>query len=785
MEKRVLKTLEYDKILAMLKERASCCISRELVDTMEPSGDFDTVERELKLTAEAETLFYKTGRSPVDDFPDMRHCLERMHAALFLSTGELLGIASCLKAARIAKDILAKEVGEESYLYNLAGLLITHRSAEEEINRCIINEDEIFDGASPALARIRRAMRLANEKVREKLNSMIRSTAYQKYLQEPIITIRNGRFVIPVKQEYRQQVPGLIHDQSGSGATLFIEPSAVVELGNEYKKLLAEEADEIERILTELTAMLAPYADEIREDLNIMGQIDLVFAKAKLSRELNAVMPRLNRNNYVRIVRGRHPLIPADRVVPIDIWIGRDYRSLIITGPNTGGKTVTLKIVGLFALMVQSGIFVPANEGSEFPVFEHIYADIGDEQSIEQSLSTFSSHMKNIVGILDKADENSLVLLDELGAGTDPIEGAALAMSILEELNDRHCICVSTTHYSEIKAFAMTHEGMENASMEFDIDRLCPTYRLYIGIPGKSNAFEISSRLGLPNSIIDKAKGFLKGEDVRFEDIISSAQSQHRIAEEERKMAEEARAELEKLRADAERERRKLDEDRNRLQAKAKEDAKRIVADTKREMEKLIVEIRSIKDIDRSAADRVIQAARDTLRATETAVNEKEAIKKEDNTKPPKTVRAGDTVNIVTLDQKATVLSAPDSKGEVMVQAGVMKLNVKLKDIRLIEEKKASAPTSGKVGLGAGKQVGLELDVRGMLVDEANIIVDRYLDDAYNAGLSEVNIIHGKGTGALRAGVQAFLKRHPLVKGYRMGSYGEGDAGVTVVTLKK
>lgn len=785
MEKRVLKTLEYDKILAMLKERASCCVSRELVDTMEPSGDFDTVERELKLTAEAETLFYKTGRSPVDDFPDMRHCLERMHAALFLSTGELLGIASCLKAARIAKDILAKEVGEESYLYNLAGLLITHRSAEEEINRCIINEDEIFDGASPALARIRRAMRLANEKVREKLNSMIRSTAYQKYLQEPIITIRNGRFVIPVKQEYRQQVPGLIHDQSSSGATLFIEPSAVVELGNEYKKLLAEEADEIERILTELTAMLAPYADEIREDLNIMGQIDLVFAKAKLSRELNAVMPRLNRNNYVRIVRGRHPLIPADRVVPIDIWIGRDYRSLIITGPNTGGKTVTLKIVGLFALMVQSGIFVPANEGSEFPVFEHIYADIGDEQSIEQSLSTFSSHMKNIVGILDKADENSLVLLDELGAGTDPIEGAALAMSILEELNDRHCICVSTTHYSEIKAFAMTHEGMENASMEFDIDRLCPTYRLYIGIPGKSNAFEISSRLGLPNSIIDKAKGFLKGEDVRFEDIISSAQSQHRIAEEERKMAEEARAELEKLRADAERERRKLDEDRNRLQAKAKEDAKRIVADTKREMEKLIVEIRSIKDIDRSAADRVIQAARDTLRATETAVNEKEAIKKEDNTKPPKTVRAGDTVNIVTLDQKATVLSAPYSKGEVMVQAGVMKLNVKLKDIRLIEEKKAAAPTSGKVGLGAGKQVGLELDVRGMLVDEANIIVDRYLDDAYNAGLSEVNIIHGKGTGALRAGVQAFLKRHPLVKGYRMGSYGEGDAGVTVVTLKK
>lgn len=789
MESRVLKTLEYDKILAMLKQRASCCVSREMVDSLEPYSEYEDVERELKLTAEAETILYRTGRSPVDDFPDMRHCIERMHAALFLSTGELLGIASCLKAARVAKSILIKDDAEggdeDSLLANLAGLLVTHRSAEEEINRCIINEDEIFDGASPALSRIRRSMRIANERVREKLNSMIRSTAYQKYLQEPIITIRNGRFVIPVKQEYRQQIPGLIHDQSGSGATLFIEPSAVVELGNEYKKLLSEEAEEIERILTELTAMLVPYAAEIREDLNIMGQIDLVFAKAKLSRELNAVMPKLNKNGYMRIVRGRHPLIASDKVVPIDIWIGKDYRSLIITGPNTGGKTVTLKIVGLFALMVQSGIFVPANEGSEFPVFESIYADIGDEQSIEQSLSTFSSHMKTIVGILDKADENSLVLLDELGAGTDPIEGAALAMSILEELNNRRCICVSTTHYSEIKAFAMTHEGMENASMEFDIDRLCPTYKLFIGIPGKSNAFEISSRLGLPESIINNARGFLKGEDVRFEDIISSAQSQHKIAEEERRLAEEARAELEKLRAEAERERKKLEDDRARLQNKAKEDAKRIIADTKRQMEKLIVEIRSIKEIDRSTADRAIQEARDTMRASENAVNEKESIKKEDNSKPPKTVRPGDTIRIVSLDQRATVLTVPDAKGEVTVQAGVMKLNIKLRDIRLIEDKKPTASTSARVGLSADKQVSLEIDVRGMLVDEANIIVDRYLDNAYNAGLSEVNIIHGKGTGALRNGIQLFLKRHPLVSSYRMGSYGEGDAGVTVVTLKK
>ena len=784
MQQRVLKTLEYDKILEMLAQRASCCVSRELVNQMVPSGDYEEVERQLQLTAEAETLFYRTGRSPIDDFPDMRHCIERMHAALFLSAGELLGIAACLKAARIARELLTKEE-QGGLLSNMANFLTTHRSVEEEISRCIISEDEIFDGASPALARIRRAMRIANERVREKLNSMIRSSSYQKYLQEPLVTIRNGRFVIPVKQEYRQQVPGLIHDQSGSGATLFIEPAAVVELGNEYKKLLSEEAEEIERILSELTAMIAPYAPEIREDLNVMGQIDLVFAKARLSREMNATMPKLNRDGYIRIVRGRHPLIPADRVVPIDIWIGRDYRSLIITGPNTGGKTVTLKIVGLFALMVQSGLFVPANEGSEFAVFENVFADIGDEQSIEQSLSTFSSHMKNIVGILEQADETSLVLLDELGAGTDPIEGAALAMSILEELGTRKAICISTTHYSEIKAFALTHEGMENASMEFDIDRLCPTYRLYIGIPGKSNAFEISRRLGLPEGIIQNARGFLKGEDVRFEDIISSAQSQHRLAEEERRMAEEARAELERLRTDAEKERKKLEDDRSKLQAKAKEEAKKIVADTKREMEKLIVQIRSIKEIDRSAADRAIQQARDSMRGTENALAEKDAIKPDNSGKAPKTVKAGDEVKIITLNQKATVLAPPDGKGEVQVQAGIMKLSVRLEDLRLLGGEGPKQESGAKVGLAAGRHVGLELDIRGMLVDEATIVVDRYLDDAFNAGLSEVNVIHGKGTGALRTGVQDFLRRHPLVKSYRMGNYGEGDAGVTVATLKK
>ncbi|HOG00787.1 MAG TPA: endonuclease MutS2 [Clostridia bacterium] len=783
MQQRVLKTLEYDKIRAMLRERASCCVSRERVDTMEPTNVPEEAERMLALTAEAETHLFRSGRSPVDDFPDMRECLARIRAALFVTPKELLGIASCLRAARVTRETLTKD-GGEGLLFNMASFLTTHRSLEEEINRCIVSEDEIFDGASPALSRIRRSMRLANDRVREKLNAMIRSSTYQKYLQEPLITIRNGRFVIPVKQEYRQNVPGLIHDQSGSGATLFIEPAAVVELGNEYKKLLAEEAEEIERILTELTAMLAPYADEIREDLCVLGDIDLAFAKARLGREMRAVRPKLNGTGYVRVVKGRHPLIDPDKVVPVDIWLGREFRSLIITGPNTGGKTVTLKIVGLFALMAQSGLFLPADEGSEFAVFGQVFADIGDEQSIEQSLSTFSSHMTNIVSILRGADENSLVLLDELGAGTDPIEGAALAMSILEELHARRAVCVSTTHYSEIKAFALTHEGMENASMQFDIERLAPTYRLYIGIPGKSNAFEISERLGLPASIIESAKGYLKGEDVRFEDIISSAESQHRLAEEERQMAAAARLELEKLRAEAERERKKLDEDRNRLQAKAREDAKKLVADTKRELEKLIVQVRALKDIDRSAADRAIQQSRDALRAQESAIAETVELKKEDAGEPPRSVKPGDAVKIITLDQKATVLAPPDPKGEVLVQAGIMKLSVKLEDLRL---EKAAEPKAAfaRVGLAAGRHVGLELDVRGMLVEEATLVVERYLDDAYSAGLSEVNIIHGKGTGALRAGIQDFLKREPLVKSFRIGNYGEGDAGVTVVTLKK
>ena len=783
MLEKVLKTLEYDKIRAMVAERTQCCTGRELAEAMEPVFTNGEAASQMALTAEAEKLLIRTGRSPAEGFPDLRGCLKRVHAALYLSPGELLGVARCLKAIRLCKEAL--ESAEDCPLLgNLAQWLQAHRSIEEEIGRCIAGEEEISDGASPALLRIRRSMRIANDRVRERLGNMIRSATFQKYLQEPLVTIRNGRFVLPVKQEYRQNVPGLIHDQSGSGATLFIEPTAVVELGNEYKKLLGEEEEEIQRILSELTALCAPYSQDILEGLGILGQVDLAFAKARLGREMEGVQPEMDQQGFLRIIKGRHPLIPKEQVVPIDVWLGEEFTTLIITGPNTGGKTVTLKTVGLFALMAQSGLFIPAQTGSRLPVFQAVYGDIGDEQSIEQSLSTFSSHMTNIVEILKQADAGSLVLLDELGAGTDPVEGAALAMSILEELHSRGCRTVATTHYSEIKAFALTRAGMENASMEFDVDRLCPTYRLFIGIPGKSNAFEISKRLGMEERLIEKAREYLKGEDVKFEDVISGAEAQRRQAEEERRLAAAERDATAKLREEMEKQRARLEGEREGLRAKAREDSRRLVNETREEMEKLVAAIRAIPGLDQRAADRVIQRSRDALRKREADLAEPLEKKPQDPGAAPKQVRPGETVRILSLDQKATVLSPADAKGDVQVQAGIMKLTVKLKDLRLIQD---TAPTKGvgKVQLDTQRQGGLELDVRGKLVDEAILEVDRYIDNCLMSGLDQVSIIHGKGTGALRAGIQDYLKRDKRVKSYRMGAYGEGDAGVTVVTLKK
>ncbi len=775
-------TLEYDKILGILKQHLASEVGQEFAQKLQPAESLKDAQTLLEQTDEAESVYTRTGRTPVAGFPDVRELVGRMHAALFLSTRELLSIAQALRAAREAKDVL--QAGSEGgLLFNLANRLASHRSIEEEIARCIPGEDEISDNASAELGRIRRQIKIVGERVREKLNNMIKSAATQKYLQETVITIRNGRYVLPVKAECRSQVPGLVHDQSSSGATLFVEPSAVVELGNENKRLLAEEKNEIERILSGLTAMTAPFADEIHTSCNVLGALDVIFARAIMARDQRAVRPKLNETGCIRVVRGRHPLIPKEKVVPVDIWLGETYRTLIITGPNTGGKTVTLKTVGLFTLMGMSGMFIPADEGTELSTFDSVFADIGDEQSIEQSLSTFSSHMTNTVKILNEADARSLVLLDELGAGTDPIEGAALAQAVLESLYDRNTLTVATTHYSEIKAFALMHAGMQNASMEFDVERLCPTYRIFIGIPGKSNAFEISRRLGLNAEIIARAQDFLQKKDVAFETVLSEAEQARKSAEDDREAIGRLRIETEKIKAELEKKQQKLEDEKTQLRQKAREDARRMVQETRQDMEKLILQLRSIENIDKKQLERAVQSSRDAMRQTEERLYE-QAVQRESAGSAPDSVTPGQRVKLITLGQEATVLKAPDAKGEVLVQAGVIKLNIPLNDIRPVEQKQKKQNTSAKVTLAQERGSALSLDLRGMMVDDACLELDRFIDNALMTGVHEFFAVHGKGTGALRNGVQAYLKNHPRVKSYRIGAYGEGDAGVTVVTLK-
>jgi len=782
IQEKTYITLEYDKILTILKQHLASEVGLEFAEKLRPVSSLKEAETLQEQTWEAESIYTRTGRTPISGFPDVRDMVGRMHASLFLSTRELLAISQAMRAARETKEIL-QNGDENSLLCNLANRLTSHRSVEEEVARCILAEDEISDNASPELNRIRRQIKIVGERVREKLNNMLKSQTTQKYLQETVITIRNGRYVLPVKAEHRSQVPGLVHDQSSSGATLFIEPSAVVELGNETKRLFIEEKNEIERILSGLTAMIAPFADEIHISCNVMGALDVIFARAIMARDQRAVRPKLNENGIVRIVRGRHPLIARDRVVPVDIWLGETFRTLIITGPNTGGKTVTLKTVGLFSLMAMSGMFIPAQEGTELSTFDSVFADIGDEQSIEQSLSTFSSHMTNTVRILAEADGRSLVLLDELGAGTDPVEGAALAQAILESLYERSTLTVATTHYSEIKAFALMHAGMQNASMEFDVDRLCPTYRLFIGIPGKSNAFEISRRLGLSDAVISRAQDFLQKKDVAFETVLSEAEQARRTAENDKEAIYKTRIETEKIKTELEKEKKKLEDEKTLLRQKAREDARRMVQETRQDMEKLIAGLRSIENIDHKQLERAVQTSRDAMRKTEERLYE-QAVQRDTAGEAPVQVHPGERVKLITLGQEATVLKPADAKGEVLVQAGVMKLSIPINDIRPVEQKKKPQQTAAKVSLSQDRGSALSIDLRGSMVDDACLELDRFIDNALITGVHEFYVVHGKGTGALRTGVQQYLKNHPRVKTFRIGAYGEGDAGVTVVTLK-
>ncbi|MGI6706990.1 MAG: endonuclease MutS2 [Clostridia bacterium] len=790
MDQRVLRVLEFDRVQKILGEFALSSLGRKMAEELMPSGRLEEVQKWQKETSEAEAILYFLGKNPMDEFSDVRNILRKSHIGSILSPKELLDIAHCLKTAWKVKEQIPKDTEKYEYVPQLSLSLHTFRSLEEEIARCILSEDEISDYASNELLHIRRQIRNMNNRIREKLNAMVHSQHYQKYLQEPIVTIRNDRFVIPVKQEHRGNVPGLIHDQSSSGATLFIEPMAIVEANNDLKQWMAKEKAEIERILKVFTIRVSEIADEIAANLQILAKLDLIFAKGRLSQEMKAVTPKLNNRGYSKIIRGRHPLIPADQVVPIDVWFGDDFNILVITGPNTGGKTVTLKTIGLFSLMAQSGLHVPADTGTELSVYEKIFADIGDEQSIEQSLSTFSSHMTNIVSILKNVTPKSLVLLDELGAGTDPTEGAALAMAILDRLLQKGVRVIATTHYSELKAFALTHAGLENASVEFNVETLRPTYRLLIGIPGKSNAFEISKRLGLEADVIARAREFLSNEEIRFEDVIRKAEYHRQITEKERKLAEEARREMQSLKEKLEAQNKHLEREKEKILRASREEAKRILLRAREEAEIIIKELKEKASKQAQEIHMMeLQKSRQQLKSKIEDLDEKLYQNRTDIpkpfSKPPKDLRPGDGVMVMDLNQKGIALTKPDAKGELQVQIGILKVNAHISNLRKVDEVMvvSNQPRSKTVNM-RDRQVGLEFDVRGKNLDEALLDIDKYLDDAFLSGFTEVSIIHGKGTGILRSGIHQHLRHHPHVLSFRLGKFGEGESGVTIVELK-
>ncbi|GHU76527.1 endonuclease MutS2 [Clostridia bacterium] len=787
MDDRALRVLEFTKIRALLAEQTVSPLGRELADELVPSDNYDLIELLHEETEEAVVLLTVLPQHPLIPFEDIRAPLKMAKIGSALSPHALLDIAAGMRCARAARQALVTDRQNTPRITALASRLSTYRNIEEEITSAIISEDEIADHASSALADIRRHIRLCHGRMREKLNSLIHNPNMQKHLQDSLITQRNDRYVIPVKAESRQFVAGLVHDQSSTGATLFIEPMAVVEIGNDLKQRLAEERREIERILLALSERIAPESDRLQENLDILAQLDLVFAKGKLSRMMRGAQPKLNREGRIRITRGRHPLLDPETVVPIDLWMGDMFTTLVITGPNTGGKTVTLKTVGLFTLMAQAGLQPPADIGTELAVFERIFADIGDEQSIEQSLSTFSSHMTNIVDILANVTENSLTLFDELGAGTDPTEGAALAQVVLRSLLGRKIRTLATTHYSELKAFALTTEGVENASVEFNVETLRPTYRLTIGVPGKSNAFEISRRLGLPSAMIDEAKASLSRDQIRFEDVIANAEYHRKVAERERVLAEEARIEMLRLRDQAETLRQSVEGTKEKALADAKREARRVLESAKQEADTLVSQIRKLKSDASHPAE--AEQMRQRLREGIDSLADEPSGSAESADAAPVSLKPGDAVFITHLNTKGAVLEKPNSKGEVWVQAGALRLSVAMNTLRLLKENNTAKPD--KPAARARSQVDVinrairtELDLRGLALDEALPEVDRFLDDAVLSALGEVSIIHGKGTGTLRAGIQSHMKKHPHVQEFRLGKFGEGESGVTIVKLR-
>ena len=792
MNQKSLKVLEYNKIIDLLATKASSSLGLKYIEELVPKPDYEEVKEMLEETSEAQGILIKRGHVNLGGIQDISDSVKRAEIGAVLDPGSLLKISDNLRAARNLKRSLTP--GEEEdfnypIIQSLSNALYVYRDIEEKIGNAIISEIEVSDNASPTLRSIRRGILQKNQSIRSKLNSIISSTTYQKYLQDAIISVRGDRFVIPVKAEYRSQVSGIIHDQSSSGATLFIEPMSIVEMNNELRKLKLDEQEEIERILAELTKMVGEVAGDILSNQVILGKLDFAFAKGKLSISMKAIEPILNEEKNINIKNGRHPLLDSDKVVPNNIYLGEDFDTLVITGPNTGGKTVTIKTVGLFALMTQSGLHIPADYGSSMCVYDNVFADIGDEQSIEQSLSTFSSHMTKIIGILDEVTSDSLVIFDELGAGTDPVEGAALAIAILEDVNMAGAKCIATTHYSELKNYALTKDRVENAAVEFDVNTLSPTYKLLIGVPGKSNAFEISKKLGLRDYIIERAKEFINTDNIELEDVLQNVEKNRIKAEQEKEEAEKLKKEIEEVKAEYDRKLEKLAISREKMMEKARAEAFSITRQAKEKADNILKELRSMEmEMASKEKNKKIEALRkelaDSMGNLQPSV--KSMIVPKVSNKEIKDLKAGDEVKVITLNQDGTVVSVDKKKKEAVVQIGIMKMTLPFKALQIAQKDKKSIVTKStrKIISSKSGSVKSEVDLRGMNLEEAIMEVDKYLDDACVAGLETVTIIHGVGTGVLKKGLQDVLKKNRHVKSQRPGQYGEGGMGVTIVEIK-
>ncbi|MFQ8688430.1 MAG: endonuclease MutS2 [Blautia sp.] len=793
MNKKALKALEYDKIIEQLTAKASSQMGKQLCQGLQPSDDLGHIQTMQTQTKDALSRIFQKGSLSFHKVKDIRGSLKRLEIGSTLGIGELLGICSVLENTAKVKAYGRndREDNKEDSLDAMFQMLEPLTPLSSEIHRCILSEEEISDEASPGLKQVRRNMRTTNDRIHSQMNSLLNGSA-RSYLQDGVITMRNGRYCLPVKAEYKGQVPGMIHDQSSTGSTLFIEPMSVVKLNNDLRQLEIQEQKEIEMVLATLSEDAAQYQEALLDDLNLLIQLDFIFARASLALDQNASEPEFNTQGKIHLKKARHPLIPKKQVVPIDIRLGQDFDLLVVTGPNTGGKTVSLKTVGLLTLMGQSGLHIPAGDHSSLSVFRQVYADIGDEQSIEQSLSTFSSHMTNVVSFLEKADPHSLVLFDELGAGTDPTEGAALAIAILSHLHRQGIRTMATTHYSELKVYALSTPGVENASCEFNVETLRPTYRLLIGVPGKSNAFAISSKLGLPDFIIEKAKEQISEQDESFEDVISKLEASRITLEREQLEVQQYKTEIEDLKRQLEEKQSRFDSRKDQILREANEQAHEILREAKEYADQTMKTFHKFQKDHISTKD--IEQNRQDLRKKMSKL-EKNMVLKQQKPRSGKKLRPcdlsiGDSVRVLSMNLKGTVSTRPDAKGNLFVQTGIFRSQVNISDLELIDEAVVTSPSlqrtgTGKIKMSKSASISTEINLLGKTVDEAIAELDKYLDDAYIAHLSSVRVVHGKGTGALRKGIHNYLRRQKHVASFRLGEFGEGDAGVTIVEFKK